>query len=171
MTSTTRRTCITRCVPRSLTQDSSRRIRARSFAPRACLVVLPVALAVFGCVSGELRSVETAREAYEDCVLEFSESDPDCKALRISLLETQRRYQENSRRAWGCNPKEEECPVPRQRPFEMDRKDELASLPDSHFLWNHQPSIEVQHGSDINRVRLPGQRQKDSFPIAGTLRP
>ena len=57
--------------------------------------------------------MESAQDAYDDCVLEVSASHPDCEALRISLLEAQRRYQENARRAWGCNAKEEECPVPR----------------------------------------------------------
>jgi len=75
------------------------------FTLLACLTV--------GCVTGELRSMEAAQAEYEACVAEFSAEDPDCRALHVSLLEAQRRYENNSRRAWSCDPMSEDCPTRR----------------------------------------------------------
>ena len=66
-----------------------------------------------GCVSAELRSMRAAEEAYEACTLEKSASHGDCIELRESRLEEQRRYEENSRRAWSCDPSVQSCPTPR----------------------------------------------------------
>lgn len=66
-----------------------------------------------GCVAGELRSMEAAQSDYDDCVAEYSAEDPDCKALHERLLEAQLRYENNSRRAWACDPMSEECPTRR----------------------------------------------------------
>ena len=66
-----------------------------------------------GCVSNELYSMDAARDAYEECEIRLSPSHPDCKALRQTYLDAQRRYEENARRAWNCDPRNEECPTPR----------------------------------------------------------
>jgi hypothetical protein len=64
-------------------------------------------------VSQERRDAAAARQAVERCVAEHSESAPECVALRERQLAAQRRYQENAKRAWGCDPAQEQCPTPR----------------------------------------------------------
>jgi len=57
--------------------------------------------------------MQEAEANLEACIAEKSESHPDCKAARVTYLERQRRYEEISRTAWGCDPAIEECPTPR----------------------------------------------------------
>jgi len=53
-----------------------------------------------GCVTGELRSMETAQAEYDACVAEYSVEDPSCRTLHKRLLETQDRYKNDTGRAW-----------------------------------------------------------------------
>ncbi len=78
-------------------------------------LVASVALALLsiGCVGRELRDMDAEREAYDACVFERSADHPACQASKRRLLEAQRRYEENSRRAWSCDPQTEECPTKR----------------------------------------------------------
>ena len=73
---------------------------------------LVVALAM-GCVSRELRELREIRTSYEACVARASDSHPDCLALRDRLDVAERRYGDQARRAWGCDPSAAECPVDR----------------------------------------------------------
>jgi hypothetical protein len=75
-------------------------------------VSLPV-LAMLACVAMEQREVSAAQKAHASCVQEHSESHPDCVALEERLHAAQRRYQESSRRAWACDPAQEDCPTRR----------------------------------------------------------
>jgi hypothetical protein len=80
------------------------------------LLILGSAVLMFastGCVSREHNEVKAAREAYERCVEEYTDSYPDCVILQDRFLESQRRYHDSSRRAWSCDPAQEECPTPR----------------------------------------------------------
>jgi len=72
-----------------------------------------LALDFLACVTQEHSEVSAAQEAYRRCVAEHSELHPDCVALRERLLAAERRYEENSRRAWACDPAQENCPTPR----------------------------------------------------------
>ena len=75
--------------------------------------LLPAALLLAGCVTQEHRAVIESREAYARCVEAHSASYGECEALHERQLAEQRRYEENARRAWGCDPAREECPTPR----------------------------------------------------------
>ncbi len=66
-----------------------------------------------GCVAGDLNRVEAAREAHAQCVEERSESHPDCRSLEEAHLAAQLRYNENSRRGWGCLAGQSKCPTHR----------------------------------------------------------
>ncbi len=65
------------------------------------------------CVSNELRSMEDAQAALDRCEAEHSASYPECKTLRASYLEAQRRYEESARQRWSCDPRSDECPTRR----------------------------------------------------------
>lgn len=85
-------------------------------APSTSRLVLAAALLVlglFGCVTHEYEQATAAQKAYGDCVAQHSKAHPDCVALEERALAAQRRYQENSRRAWSCDPAQEQCPTPR----------------------------------------------------------
>jgi hypothetical protein len=71
------------------------------------------ALGLLACVAMEHREVSSAQKAHASCVQEHSESHPDCVALEERLHAAQRRYQESSRRAWACDPAQEDCPTRR----------------------------------------------------------
>ena len=90
-------------------------MKKRKCARRAggLLLAFVPAIAPIGCASHEHRAVVAAREAYAQCVAEHSETHPDCEVLRQQHLTVQRRYEENSRRAWDCDPLQEECPTSR----------------------------------------------------------
>jgi len=92
-----------------------RRTRAVPGGAVAALTGLLAALvpAAGGCVATEHGEVAAAREAWAACVAAKSESHADCRALQERLRATERRYEEHSRRAWGCDPAQEECPTPR----------------------------------------------------------
>ena len=70
-------------------------------------------LAGAGCVGQDLASMSAAEEEYERCVEAHSETHPECEALREQVIAEQRRYEQNARRAWACDPASEECPTPR----------------------------------------------------------
>jgi hypothetical protein len=88
-----------------------RPVCAQSLA--ALLVASSFAYIALGCVSNELHSVKAARTEYENCVAEYSASHRNCETLREVLIEDQRRYEDNSRRTWSCDPQLDECPTPR----------------------------------------------------------
>ena len=71
------------------------------------------ALGLLACVAMEHRGVSSVQKAHASCVQEHSESHPDCVALEERLHAAERRYQENSRRAWSCDPAQEDCPTRR----------------------------------------------------------
>ena len=75
-------------------------------------IALSTGLAL-GCLTGELRSMDSARAEYEACVSEYSAEDPECERLHARLLDAQRRYEQNSRGAWTCDPMSEDCPTRR----------------------------------------------------------
>jgi len=72
-----------------------------------------IAAALVGCVTQQHDDVTRARAAYDRCVADSSAAHPDCVALHERLLAAQRRYAEDSRRAWACDPAQEQCPTPR----------------------------------------------------------
>ena len=80
---------------------------------RVHLVAILFVLALLGCVAQEHRAMVAAQEAYAQCVREHSEAHPDCKVLKQHQLVEQRRYEQNARRAWSCDPAQEECPTRR----------------------------------------------------------
>jgi hypothetical protein len=66
-----------------------------------------------GCVLPEHASVMKARSAYDECVLEHSETDRHCQVLWETYQSEIKRYEDASRRAWACDPAQEECPTKR----------------------------------------------------------
>jgi len=66
-----------------------------------------------GCVADEHGEVTRAWDAHALCVEERGASDGECEALAQRKLEAERRYHESSRKAWGCDPAQEQCPTPR----------------------------------------------------------
>jgi hypothetical protein len=70
-------------------------------------------IGLLGCVTREQREVSSLRDAHARCLAEHSESHPDCVALRERLNAAQQRYQESSRRAWACDPAQDDCPTRR----------------------------------------------------------
>jgi hypothetical protein len=72
-----------------------------------------LALSCAACVTGQRRDAEAAREAYAECVAERSKEAPECVALQQRALAAQQRYQDDAKRAWGCDPAQEQCPTPR----------------------------------------------------------
>jgi len=81
-------------------------------APVHLLVGLLV-LSLLGCASHAYRAMVAARDAHTQCIAEHFESHPDCEVLKEHYLTAQRRYEQDSRRAWSCDPAREECPPPR----------------------------------------------------------
>jgi hypothetical protein len=77
----------------------------------ACAALL--LCASLGCVTRERDDAAAARQAYAQCVAAHSATAPECVALRERQLAAQRRYQENAKRAWSCDPAQEQCPTPR----------------------------------------------------------
>jgi hypothetical protein len=72
-------------------------------ASRQMTIIVTITLTAYlalGCVTGELRSMETAKAKYEDCVAEYSAQDPYCRKLHERLLEAQARYENDTGRAW-----------------------------------------------------------------------
>ena len=78
------------------------------------LFILAILVSVLsGCVLAEQREATAAREAFQRCIEEHPDSSSSCDVLRERSLQAQRRYEESSRRAWGCDPSQLECPTPR----------------------------------------------------------
>lgn len=77
------------------------------------LALLVLGLSTNACVASERREVAAARAAHRACVAERGADHPECAALAARLREAQARYESNARRAWGCDPRAEECPVER----------------------------------------------------------
>jgi hypothetical protein len=80
---------------------------------RALLVASFAALGLAACVSSEQEHAAAAEKAYRECVARHPRSSPECASLEERMLAAQRRYQESSRRAWACDPAQEQCPTPR----------------------------------------------------------
>jgi len=66
-----------------------------------------------GCVANEYNEVARIRDAHARCVADRGASDGECDALEQRKLEEERRYHDSARRAWGCDPAQEQCPTPR----------------------------------------------------------
>ncbi len=66
-----------------------------------------------GCVAQQLAGVEQAEAAYERCVAERGEADPECDVLEEKKKVEQRRYEGDAKRRWGCDPLREDCPAVR----------------------------------------------------------
>ncbi len=82
----------------------------------ATLVAAAIACAaLLGCIGPDQRAAEAARERYEACVARRSADHPECRAERDAMMAAQARYEQSARRAWGCNPANEECPRDRGR--------------------------------------------------------
>jgi len=81
--------------------------------PMLLAVIASTTFVSAACLHREHADVEAARQAHLECVAEHSPSHTDCVALEERLLDTQRRYEQNARRAWGCDPAQEDCPTPR----------------------------------------------------------
>ncbi len=78
------------------------------------LVLLLVALlALCGCVANERRGATKARDEYRACFDEHPQDPARCDALKARYDAEVQRYEEHSRRAWSCDPAQEECPTPR----------------------------------------------------------
>jgi hypothetical protein len=90
-----------------------RKMLASASLHRAFFAALVIALGLLACVTQERRDAADAQEAYDRCVAQHSETYDECVALKDHLLATQRRYEENSRRAWSCNPTQQQCPPAR----------------------------------------------------------
>jgi hypothetical protein len=90
-----------------------RKLLASASINRLFCVALILALGLLACVTQERRDVSDAQDAYDRCVAKNSESYPECVGLKDHLLSTQRRYEENSRRAWSCDPVHQQCPPAR----------------------------------------------------------
>ena len=67
---------------------------------------------LIACVSQDRAAMQNAREAYDLCVT-VQGSRAACESQQARYLAAQRRYEQNSRSAWGCNPAQEECPIQR----------------------------------------------------------
>ena len=80
---------------------------------RVFLVIVFGAFGLFACVSQEHGEAARAEKAYRECVALHPRSHPECASLEERMLAAQRRYQESSRRAWSCDPAQEQCPTPR----------------------------------------------------------
>jgi hypothetical protein len=80
---------------------------------RACFVASLFALGLLACVTDERDDAARAEKAYRECVALHPRSSPACASLEERMLAAQRRYQERSRRAWACDPAQEQCPTPR----------------------------------------------------------
>ena len=78
-----------------------------------CAIALLAATAASGCVSQQHEDVIAAREAYAQCVEANSRDIGECDALRERLIAAQRRYEDDARLAWGCDPESGDCPTER----------------------------------------------------------
>ena len=92
---------------------------SRASARRGRLGAVAVACAfmlgsgVVSCVGLEKRQVDDAREALDACEEEHGVESPECKEIRLRLRDAQERYEERARRAWACDPTQDECPTQR----------------------------------------------------------
>jgi hypothetical protein len=77
----------------------------------AAVAALTAALLGLACVSGARSAMAEARTRYEQCVTGASEAK--CSAEKERMLATERTYQENAQRAWGCDPAHQDCPTKR----------------------------------------------------------
>lgn len=64
-------------------------------------------------MTDEHQGVVAARQDYQACLAEHGNSREACGALEERYRTAVRQYEQSSRRAWGCDPKQEECPTPR----------------------------------------------------------
>jgi len=69
------------------------------------------ALLALGCVSAAHDDVAEARARYERCVAAAGEAA--CTAEKERVLASERDYQADAQRAWGCNPTQPDCPQKR----------------------------------------------------------
>jgi len=77
------------------------------------LARLSLSLAVAGCVAAERRELAEARRAYDECTQQRSDRAGACEVEAARLRDAEQRYESNARRAWGCDPRAQECPVDR----------------------------------------------------------
>ena len=77
----------------------------------ALLITTPAFVA--GCLLQQLGEVEDAEVAYDRCVVQRGEGDPECRILEERKRQAQFRDEEDAKRRWGCDPQQEECPTKR----------------------------------------------------------
>lgn len=77
------------------------------------VLILTLIAVLAGCVGLEKRQVDAAREALDECEAEHGPDNPECKEIRLRLRDAQERYEEKARRAWVCDPTQDECPTRR----------------------------------------------------------
>jgi hypothetical protein len=66
-----------------------------------------------GCVFREQSEARRARDAYRACLGRHAGDTSQCDPEWQRYLAAVERYEETSRRAWGCDPVQEECPTRR----------------------------------------------------------
>jgi len=76
-------------------------------------VLAALSLAVAGCVAAERRELAEARRAYDECMQQRGDRAGACEVEAARLRDAEQRYESNARRAWGCDPRAQECPVDR----------------------------------------------------------
>jgi len=81
--------------------------------PALALALLMASTSFTGCVLQQLEEAEDAEVAYQRCVVQNGEGDPECTLLQERKRQAQRRYEDDSKRLWGCHPQQEECPTKR----------------------------------------------------------
>lgn len=63
------------------------------------------------CAADSHRDLVAARARYERCVSD--QGAARCAAEQQRLEAVERRYEDEARRAWGCDPVHEDCPTKR----------------------------------------------------------
>ena len=66
-----------------------------------------------GCVASEHQLVNRAREAYDDCLSQHTRKSSECEPERRGYNVAVERYEESSRRVWGCGPGHAQADCPR----------------------------------------------------------
>jgi len=80
----------------------------------AAVVLLLASISLLdGCVYREHRVAKEAQDAYYECHSRNPRDPSECETLRKRYEMEVERYEEISRRAWSCDPAQDECPTPR----------------------------------------------------------
>lgn len=84
---------------------------ARRLLSRRALALGLVTALGLACVAREQQRLNDAREEWQRCLERAAPGG--CEAERSRYEAANREYEERARRAWGCDPAQEECPTPR----------------------------------------------------------